>query len=113
MSGNRLLTAAAVLVALLGLTVWKWKAQESEDTRPAEVTVTLPKLDKNAIDTIEISVPGKTPVKLTKQDKAWRLSAPVSAPADQNAVETAITKLTELEVSGIAATKADNHKQLE
>jgi hypothetical protein len=113
MSGNRLLAAFAVLVALLGLTVWQWKARESEDDRPAEASVKLPKVEKDSVDGLDITAPGKTTVKLVKKDKAWRLTAPVDAPADQNAVDTALSKLSEMEVVGTAATKEENHKQLE
>lgn len=113
MSGNRLLIAFAVLVVLLGLTVWKWKARESEDLRPPDVTVALPKVQKDAVDGLEVAVPGKTPVKLEKKDGKWRLSQPVSAPADDSAVSAAVDKLAELESLGVAATREDSHKQLE
>jgi hypothetical protein len=48
-----------------------------------------------------------------KKDGAWRLTEPVDAKADENAVTTAITKLTELEVASVAATLAKSHEKLE
>ncbi len=113
MSGNRLLTASLVLGALLALTVWQWNARQSEYTRPPELSAKLPKLAKDAVDELEIAAPNKPPVKLEKHGKSWKLSAPLTAAADQNAVDTALTKLSELAVVGMAATKADNHKKLE
>ncbi len=113
MSGNRLLTAFALLIALLGITVWQWKAREKEDDRPADVTVTLPKVTKGTVDSLDVSIPGKPAIKLVLKDKRWRLTTPVDAAADQNAVETAVSKLSELDVIGVAATKADNYALLE
>jgi Domain of unknown function (DUF4340) len=114
MSRNRLLFASALLVALLGLTIWKWKAQQVEYTKPADVTVSLPKLSVSEISQLELTTPGNPTIKLEKQASgAWRMKAPVAAEADKGAVETAVAKLAELEVLGVAATKAESHALLE
>jgi hypothetical protein len=113
MSGNRLMTATIVLGVLLALTVWKWQARQSEDAGTEQVTAKLPKLDKATLDELEVTTPGKPTVKLVKKDKLWSLTEPLAAKADENAVDSALAKLAELEATGIAATQAENHKKLE
>ena len=112
-SGKRLLPATVVLAVLLGLTVWQFNSREGEETRPPELSAKLPKLNKDTLDALEISVPNKLSVKLTKQGKAWTLSEPLVAAADHSAVDGALEKLAQLDVAGVAATKAENHALLE
>jgi hypothetical protein len=113
MSINKLLAAASLLIALLGLTVWQWSARSAEDDRAADVSVTLPKLKKEDIDELSIAAPGKTPVAFKKNEQTWQLTAPLAARADQSNVDTVLSKLAELEVVSVAATKADNHDKLD
>jgi len=110
---NKLLVAASLLLALLGLTVWQWSTRSAEDDRAADVSVTLPKLKKDDIDELSIAAPGKPPLAFKKNEQTWELTAPVSARADQSNVDTALSKLAELEVISVAATKAENHDKLE
>ncbi|MET0387925.1 MAG: DUF4340 domain-containing protein, partial [Polyangiales bacterium] len=75
--------------------------------------VKLPKLKKEDIDELSISPPEKPAVTLKKAEKGWTLTSPLTAAADSAAVETALSKLAELEVVGLAATQADNHERLD
>jgi hypothetical protein len=50
---------------------------------------------------------------LVKKGSEWRLAEPLDAKADQDAVKAVLDKLAELEVTGVAATKTQNHERLE
>jgi hypothetical protein len=113
MSQNRLGIATVALIALIGLTVWRLASRQAEDTPPPTVEVKLPKIEKDAIDELAFAAPDKGSVRLVKQGDTWRLAEPLDALADQEAVGNALTKLSEIEQSGIAATKAKNHVRLE
>jgi Domain of unknown function (DUF4340) len=113
MSGNRLLTAIAVLAALLALTVWQFNKRDAEDTRAPEVSVKLPKVKKEDVTELSVTAPGKKPVTLKKEGDAWKMTAPIAADADKDAVDTALSKLAELDAVSVAATKAENHERLE
>jgi hypothetical protein len=110
---NKLGIASIVLIVLAGLVLWKSSARRAEETEKPKVTVVLPKLKADDIDELELSAKDKPKVKLVKKDGAWRLTEPVDATADDSAVKTALTKLTELEVTGVAATLKKNHEKLE
>jgi hypothetical protein len=110
---NRLGIATVLLVALLGLTLFRMNAREAEVTGPAKVEIKLAKIAKDSLDELEVSGPEKPRVKLVKKDGKWRVAEPVDAEADQDAVSTALDKLAELEVTGVAATNKKNHDRLE
>ena len=113
MSGNKLLLAILTLAALGAITVWQFNAREIEDKRPPDVSVKLPKLKKDDIDELSIAAPEKKAVLLKKTDKKWELVEPLKTGADQAAVDTALAKIEELEVLGVAATKPENFEKLE
>jgi hypothetical protein len=110
---NKLGIASIALVALAAITFFQLNARRSEDTEQPKVTVELPKIKSDLVEELELSSPEKPKVRLVKKDGAWRVAEPVDAKADDNAVNTAITKLTELEVSSVAATLAKSHEKLE
>jgi len=110
---NKLGIASVVLVVLAGITFFQLNARRSEDVEQPKVTIELPKLKTDQIDELELTAPDKPKARLVKKDGAWRLVEPVDAKADENAVNTAITKLTELDMAGVAATLAKNHEKLE
>src|SRR4051812_21308107 len=112
MAGNKILIGFAVLAVLLGVTVWQFKARDSEDNRASEVSVKLPKIKKDDIDELSIAVPEKPAVVLKKSGKDWKVVEPLAADADKSAVDAVLAKLDELEVTGVAATKPDNYVQL-
>lgn len=114
MNQNRLGLATAVLLVLVGLVVWRISARKSEDQpSPKAAEVKLPKIDAKAVDELELTSPDNGKVRLVKKGEEWRVAEPVDAKADQDAVQTAVTKLVELESTGVAATKAKNHERLE
>jgi hypothetical protein len=110
---NRLAIASVVLIALVGLTVWKMSARDAEVSPPATAEVKLPSFTRDQIDELEISAPERESVKLVKQAEQWKLAAPLSAEADETAVKTALDKLSELDITGVAATNDKNHERLE
>lgn len=113
MNQNRLAIASVVLVVLVGATVWQMNAREAEKNDAPQVTVTLPELKADAIEELEFAAPDKPKVRVVRKGESWELVEPVQAPADENAIKTALSKLEELEVTGVAATKEKNHARLE
>src|SRR5262245_14665320 len=113
MSGNRLLTAIVVLAGLLALTVWQWNKRDAEDTKAPAVTAAVPKVKKDDVTELTIAPAGKGSVTLKKTDGVWKVTAPVAADADKDAVDGALSKLDELQFVAVAATKKENHERLE
>ena len=121
---KRIAIAGGVLVALIGGAVFAVQKQEQQfagdDPDAADVSeVELPEIDKDSVTELEITRPADEEggeaqtVRIVKVDDTWRVVEPVEAEADENAVTTALDKLSELEVGGVAATKAANHDRLE
>jgi hypothetical protein len=102
-----------ILVVLLGVTLFKLQSEQTSDTGPVTERVTLPKVAKDAIDAIEVSVPKGEAARLEKRGDVWWVVKPVQTEADQAVVDTALNKIAELEVTGTAATKEANHARLE
>jgi hypothetical protein len=110
---NRLGIATLALLVLVGAAFFLRKSHDAQDQGPPKVEIKLPKIDKDKLDELELSAPDKPKVRLVKKDDVWRLAEPVDAKADEDAVKNALNKLGELEVTGVAATKAENHAKLE
>lgn len=112
---HRLVIGAVVFVALLVVTfvVVRRTAEHRYDEPVASERPRLPELKRDQIDEIEIQRPHEAAIRLVKRGESWRLAAPVDAEASQSAVSTALDKLVELEVTGIAATRRENHERLE
>jgi hypothetical protein len=110
---NKLSIAAVILVVLLGLTLYKLQSEERSDATPVAESVTLPKVAKDAIAALEVSVPKGESARLEKRGDTWWVVKPVETEADQAVVDTALNKIAELEVTGTAATKEANHARLE
>lgn len=113
MANKRLAIASVLLVALVGVTVVTMNKREEDVKAPAATTVELPKVDTDAVDTLEVAAPKKPKVKLVKGADGWRVAEPVDAAADQKVVQAAVDKLAELEVTGVAATNDKNYELLE
>jgi hypothetical protein len=109
---NRLWIAVIVLVGLSAAVATAMRSRES-DTSLEKPNASLPGLKKDDITSIEITNPKKGNVTLSKQDGTWSVSAPLAAKADQSAVDSLLDKLTDLEVSGVAATRKENYARLE
>ncbi|MGD8861908.1 MAG: DUF4340 domain-containing protein [Myxococcales bacterium] len=113
MGKNRLAIASLLLVALVGAAIFQVSSREKEYAPKAKAEIELPEIEQDAIDQLVIAAPDKPEVTLVKQDEGWALTAPVADEADENAVESALSKLGELEYTGVAATAAKNHERLE
>jgi len=109
---SRLLIAILVLAGLLVAVVMTTRSHKSETTL-AKPKTTLPVIKKEEVTSLEITRPKQPPIVLQKQADKWRLTAPVAAEAGKTEVESAIDKLAQLEITGVAATKKENHKRLE
>lgn len=116
---NRLYVMGAVALALVGLTYWAVTSNTGDTAAPeGEEGPELPELERDAITEIEIHLPASedeeaVTVRLTMDGEDWRLAEPVEAVASSTAVSTALDKLTDLEVVGRAASRAEHHERLE
>jgi hypothetical protein len=113
MSKNRLTIASVVLVGLIVLTVVMVNARQADYAPTTTTEVKLPKIEEDKVDELELGSAEHGTTKLVKKGDEWRVTEPVDARADQDAVKAAIKKLTELKVTGLAATKKENHGPLE
>lgn len=107
---NRLAVASVGFIVLLGITLW---AVRGRDRSVESVAVPTVDLEKEAVTQIEVTRPNEDRVVLTKVDDEWRLTEPVEAEADNNAVESALKRLTDVKFTGIVATRPENHGRLE
>ena len=108
---NRLAISAATLVALLGVTyVSIQKRDDAPQTAPSE---TFPTIDSDKITSLQITRPDGQSVTLAKIENKWRVTAPVKGAAAIDTVKIAVTKMGDLESTGIVATKSANHARLE
>jgi len=109
---NRLLIALVVLIGVGALAFNASRSHQAETTMEAPVT-TLPTLKKEQLTEIEIVRPSEPPVVLAKQGDTWALVKPVAAKADLSAVDQVIEKLTTLDITGVTATRKENHARLQ
>lgn len=112
MNKSRLLIAVAVLIGLsvaVGLTTRSRSAKTTVDKPVA----TVPAIKKEEITAIEIEKPGQPKIVLQKQGEKWGLTAPVSADAEQWAIDSALDKLSDLTVTSVAATRKENYGRLQ
>lgn len=110
---SKIMIALGALAVIVGLTVMQFRAEEAADQRAQTQAISLPKIDVDQVDRLEIDAPEKGHVVLVKQDEGWSLSEPVQAKASQTAVEGTLQKLGELEATGVAANKTAHHATLE
>jgi hypothetical protein len=109
---NRVWIGAAVLVVLLCGTVYAIRGrddpQDGESALPE-----LPEIDKDAVTRFEVTIGEGPTVVMAKRDGVFRVIEPVDAEADVQAIDSALEKLSSLEVAGIASTNPDTHERLE
>ena len=110
---TKMAIALGALLLIVAVTALQQQAEQAADSRGADTTVSLPSVDPEQVDTLEVAAPDKTPVTLVKSDAGWALSEPVAAEASERALETALDKLSDLDVTGVAATQVKNHERLE
>jgi|GEM_PF-742513 len=70
-------------------------------------------LERDSITSLEITQPEQPTLRLVRGEGGWTLSAPVEARADQTSVDTALDKITELQLESIAARGAGHHAELQ
>lgn len=120
---HRLIVMGIVAALLIGAAWYAWTSSTG-DTPVEEgdeaATPTLPEVVRDEITELEIHLPANEDehleamtIRLVKQGEAWRIEEPVSAPASITAVNTALDKISELEVTGRAARNAQFHERLE
>jgi hypothetical protein len=130
-STRRLPIALATMVALLGLTVWAYRAKRAHDELPSsEANVKLPTVKAEEVVELEIRRPNEPVIKLVRSPATatgasvtpagkepakgdWKMTEPVQADTDESAIKTALDALAELKVRSVAATKKENHAKLE
>jgi hypothetical protein len=111
-NNNRLLIAIVVLAVLAGALASQLRTHEAS-TSLEKPKLTLPELKRDEITKVEIDNPDKKlKVTLTKQDKVWQLTAPLSAKADSAAAEAVLDKLTDLKVAASVASHKESHARL-
>ncbi|MCB9604361.1 MAG: DUF4340 domain-containing protein [Sandaracinus sp.] len=121
---NQQTKMVAALVAFFvlagGATYVIVKRSGEEETQVADQNLpTLPEVDRDAITELTVTRPAQEEggaaetVKLVKRGETWFVVEPIEAEADGSAVDTALSRLAELELTGIAATNPDNHERLE
>lgn len=112
MNKNRLLIAIVVLAVLAGALASSLRSRQS-DTVAEKPKATLPQLKRDDISKVELENPEKRlKLALSKQDGKWALSAPLAAKVDSAAVDALLDKLSDLEVTSIAATRKENHERV-
>lgn len=112
MNNNRLVIAIVVLAVLAGALASQLRSHEAS-TSVEKPKVSLPEIKRDDVTKVEIDNPEKKlKAVLVKQDKQWRLSAPVDAVADSSAAEAVLDKLSDLKVANIAATRKENHARI-
>lgn len=119
---NRLWIAIVVLVALSAAVIWKTRERAAEPgaggaAAGEDLAAVFGKVPAGAIDTLEIKTADtKEAVRLErhgeKQGGAWRVVAPVEAPADEAAPADAVERLEKLTLVRRVTDSKDNHARL-
>ncbi len=94
-------------VAGLGLGALLWFSREKPEVLPS-----LTALTSDAVSVIELAHPEAALIRLAKQDGAWQLTAPVSAPADEFEVAS-LVNLARLDVKRSLAVADADLKELQ
>lgn len=108
---NRVAIGAGLFVVLLGLTLWTVTRDERRPTSASEAPSV--DIDQEAVTVLEITRPSGEAVTLSNASGQWRVVSPVDAEADPSNVETALTRLAELDLTRVVATQEENYARLE
>lgn len=111
----RLVIGGVVLIGMIGLTWWAIRDRTGDtSTDTTDAAPTLPEVERDAITELEIRRPeDDAAIRLVKDGDAWRIAAPIEAPASTTSIDTALEKLADLEVRGVASTNREFHGRLE
>jgi hypothetical protein len=116
---NRLFIGAAALLVLGGLAAYLISERTGDTETGVTERPTLPDIDEDAVMALDITRPPPSGegepehVRLERHGETWSITQPLEAVADPSALDTALDKLDELEVAGLAATHAEHHEELE
>ena len=117
---NRLWIGLGLLVVLVGAGIWTYRTRRGDTPATEQTTPSaFPDISEDDVSSLEITRPASDgegepeTVRLNRGEGGWTLSVPVEARADQGAIDTALDKLDELEVVGIAASRSQFHERLE
>jgi len=108
---NRIAIGAVVFFVLLGLTIWAVRGRDQQPSSSGEIPTI--EIDKAAITTLEVTRSESERVVLSNVDGAWRVTDPVDAAADQNNVESALNRVTDLRITRVTATRPENYARLQ
>jgi len=112
---NNRLWIGGVALLVLGGAAFYVSSRNTGDTPEDEIEApqNFPEVDDGDITSLEITRPDEEPVRLELREGTWMVVSPLEAPADQATVTTALDKLGELHIEGIAANTATHHEELE
>ncbi|GAB4210125.1 MAG: DUF4340 domain-containing protein [Sandaracinaceae bacterium] len=113
---NRLWIGLVALIALGGGAIWAVRSRTGDSpaaTGSATIEGFPSDIERDDIRSIEITRPDEPTVRLERGEGGWRVTAPVESRADQTSVDTALDKITELELESVAARNARHHEELE
>ncbi len=108
---NRIGVGAVLFVGLLALTLWSVNQRDAQPKSEADIPSV--DIDPEAVTILEITRPGSERVVLTKTGDVWRVTEPLDADANQNNVKSALTRLGDLRLTRVVATKPDNYERLQ
>jgi hypothetical protein len=111
---NRLWIGGIALLVVGGGAMYAY-SRNTGDTPSDEIEApqNFPDVTEDDITSLEITRPDEEPVRLERREDGWWVVSPLEARADQSTVSTALDKLDELAVEGIAANNASHHEELE
>jgi len=113
---NRLWIGLVALLVVGGAAVWAVRTRTGDTpttTGAASIEGFPHEIERDGIQSLEITRPDESPVRLERGEGGWRVAAPVEARADQTSVDSALDKIAELELESIAARNASHHTDLE
>ncbi len=113
MSGTQKIGIGAVVLALLGVAVWKQQQKDEKIGTATKDSVDLPEIKgSDDLDKIVITHGDKGEVTLEKKGDKWMVTKPVEAPANQQNVKSLLDNMKELKVTELVDTNlTDENKK--
>ncbi len=114
------LYAAAIAVVALGVAYYAATREQEKDVAQHSVTaaqdlpdLTISKEDAEKVDKLIIKNKDADEVTLEKKGDKWEITAPISAEADQKAIESVIENMQKLKATALIADTPDVHEKYE
>lgn len=106
---DKQIIVGALVLAGLGALVWKQMKQDEAKGTLAPAKVELPSFSvPDDVDKLSITHGDKPEVVLEKKGDKWVVTKPVSAPANQQNVKSAVDNLKEIKIKEVIAPQADD-----